>query len=435
MLLQQELAKMLRTSESESESGESTSFYRTTDNNVLLEDDRKPAAMPTPPQRKPRTVSEDTNGMADESCNFRQHVDKWYNLPENVHWKGTAFRPYGKYTRGGKEARNRLKDFVWARLTEEERDSFGGDASAGAPNNKAFNRKINDRATASRGKVVAPTCVSAPKGALNGHSASRKADRSRKLAAKNPEKHKAASLAATQKHRRKTREVHFAKRASQHYPEFSSGQPFNEIALDLISKPLPELGGMSTRQYQEDVGPGQYFLTALVTDNERSREAFALWTNTSRVYPAIMKNPAEHLVQERLVDQDEVKSLGLERFTFPELTAMGWKWLPLMEADLEGSPTLRPLYALEQQCQVLTHDLRLGTQRNNRVPGAGIWNQEVTKRNRFGVVGFAYAPPGWLNKYYSRIAFVNGKNEFTQPEVARMSLRGANETMSGVGAL
>ena len=72
----------------------------------------------------------------------------------------------------------------------------------------------------------------------------------------------------------------------------------------------------------------------------------------------------------------------------------------------------------------------------NRVPGAGWWDRKVTDETRFGVLGFAYAPPGWLNKHYDHIAFVNGKIKFTQPEVARsMSLKSANETLSGVGAI
>jgi hypothetical protein len=207
------------------------------------------------------------------------------------------------------------------------------------------------------------------------------------------------------------------------------------VCISRLYDVLIELFGMSTRQHQEHVGPGQYFVSTKVTDNERTEEAFGQWTQSSRGYPPIMKNPAEYPVQERLVDMDEVEILGLERFTLPEMIAMGWKWLPLMELDLDGSPTLRPLYALEQQCQILTHDLQLGSQRNNRVPGAGGWDRNVTKETRFGVVGFAYAPPGWLNKYYDRIAFVNGKIHFTQPEVARMSLKGANETLSGIGAI
>jgi hypothetical protein len=408
-------------------------------------------------QQQQTLMSDASNDLRRVRSNFRRRVDEWYDNPENVSpvfcseknnyklWKKVPFR----HTPGGDEARDRLKDFVWARLTDEERDSFGGAHRAGeTPNNQFFNTKLNQHALVSRGRVVKPTIASAPKGALNAHNGSRKAATGRKSMENNKENNKETQLRYMQtkagkttgkrrnkNFRHKAREAHFAKRASQQYPVFSNGQPVSEIALDLISKPRLKLFGMSTKQYQEHVGPGQYFLTSQVTDYTRTEEAFGQWTQTSRPYPAIMKNPGGYPVQERLVDPDEVEILGLERFTKPELLAMGWKWLPLMELDLDGSPTLRPAYALEQQCQILTHDLRLGSQRNNRIPGAGGWDRKVTKENRFCVVGFAYAPPGWLNKYYDRIAFVNGKIEFTQPEVARMSLKGANETLSGVGAI
>ena len=381
--------------------------------------------------------------------NFRQLVDKWYALPKNVSpvlWKKTAF----KDTPGGDEARNRLKDFVWEGLTDEEKCSFGVDTDAETPNNKSFNLKINDNAIFARKGVVKATSVSAPKGALNARTEARTAvSRGNYLSKKkNKEKAKAnkkrwsktpagraASLRGYKKHHLKKREAHFAKRAEQHYPEFSGDKPVSEIALELISKPRAELFGHSTREYQQHVCPGQYFLSAEVTDEGRTTEAFAQWTSSSRSYPPIMKNPNEYPVQERLVDPEEVKILGLKRFTLKELIAMGWKWLPLIDLDLDGSPTQRSLYAVEQQCQILTHDLLLGSQRNNRVPGAGNWNRKVTNETRFGVVGFAYAPPGWLDEYYDRIAFVNGKVEFTQPEITRMSLKGANETLSGVGAI
>jgi hypothetical protein len=408
-------------------------------------------------QQQQTLMSDASNDLRRVRSHFRRLVDEWYDSPENVSpvfcsktnkfklWNLVPFRN----TPGGDEARDRLKDFVWAGLTDEERDSYGGAYRAGeTPNNKFFNTKINEHARSSRRIVVQPTIASAPKGALNAQTGSRRNATNRKSVEKNKEKHKERNqrymqtkvgktnaTRALKTFRHKERETHFAKRASQQYPVFSSGQSVSEIALDLISKPRLKLYGMSTKQYQEHVGPGQYFLTSQVTDFERTEEAFALWTQTSRPYPAIMKNPGGYPVQERLVDPDEVEILSLERFTKPELLAMGWKWLPLMELDLDGSPTLRPAYALEQQCQILTHDLRLGSQRNNRVPGAGNWDRNATKENRFVVVGFAYAPPGWLNKYYDLIAFVNGKIEFTQPEVASMSLKGANETLSGVGAI
>jgi hypothetical protein len=69
---------------------------------------------------------------------------------------------------------------------------------------------------------------------------------------------------------------------------------------------------MSTRQqYQEHVGPGQFFLTAKVTDNEHRWEAFAQWTQSTRPYPAIMKNPGRYPVQEPLVEPDEAEILSL----------------------------------------------------------------------------------------------------------------------------
>jgi hypothetical protein len=179
------------------------------------------------------------------------------------------------------------------------------------------------------------------------------------------------------------------------------------IGKELVNKPRLKLFGMSIRQYRQNVAPGQYFVTCRAAESERTAEAFALWYEKCRVYPAIMKNPCRHHLGSRMVEPDEVEFLGLKRFTLKVLKRMGWKWLPLLELDLANSPTVCSIMAVEQRCHLHTHDLELGTQRNNRVLGAGNWDK-VEPSQTLAMVGFAYAPPGWLEKYQGgdRIAIV-----------------------------
>ena len=114
---------------------------------------------------------------------------------------------------------------------------------------------------------------------------------------------------------------------------------------------------------------------------------------------------------------------------------MGWKWIPLIEIELRGSETVRPAMAVEQQCQLLTHDLELGWQRNNRVPGAGNWDLKVNKYHRLAMVGFAYAPPGWKEKYAHKIAIVKGKQDGVRDDYFTWCQKGDEDLCNVLAAI
>ena len=64
----------------------------------------------------------------------------------------------------------------------------------------------------------------------------------------------------------------------------------------------------------------------------------------------------------------------------------------------------------------------------NRVPGVGPW---ARKPNGTVMVGFFYAPRGWLAENYDDIAVVNGKMEWVPPEEGS-SKDYSNEDMTGI---
>ena len=50
------------------------------------------------------------------------------------------------------------------------------------------------------------------------------------------------------------------------------------------------------------------------------------------------------------------------------------------------------------------------------MPGAGPWEN---KPEGTVMVGFAYAPRGWYEKYKGQLAVVGGKQKFTPPKSSR----------------
>lgn len=161
----------------------------------------------------------------------------------------------------------------------------------------------------------------------------------------------------------------------------------------------------------KDIGPAQFFVSSDPTDDGRERESTAILWDESRAIPALMKNPQRYDLEGRIVPQDQVEELGLKRFTKDELDEQGWDYIPLFEVDLSGRKDSRPAYAVEQQFQYKTEDLKLGIQRLNRTPGAGNWN--VEPRGTV-MVGFAFAPRGWLEEHEGAIAIVEGKQRQTK---------------------
>jgi hypothetical protein len=196
-----------------------------------------------------------------------------------------------------------------------------------------------------------------------------------------------------------------------------------DVADDLLGTHYEELEYETTAGWQERIGPGQYFVCGAPTERERRVESIAILLNANRGYPAIMKNPVGYPVwyplEGRVVDQGEVEMLGLERFTEEELE--GWDYINLLELDLTGREDSRPIYAVEQQLQHKTEWQDLGYQRLNRVAGAGPWGN---KPRGTVMVGFAYAPRGWLEAHYHEIAIVRGKKRGGAPDGTNVDLTG-----------
>jgi hypothetical protein len=91
----------------------------------------------------------------------------------------------------------------------------------------------------------------------------------------------------------------------------------SEVADEILETKYEEIDYLTitTSEWQEQVGPGQYFTCSKPGENERAAESTGILWMKERVYPAIMKNPIGHLLGGRLVERDEVENLGLERFT------------------------------------------------------------------------------------------------------------------------
>jgi hypothetical protein len=115
---------------------------------------------------------------------------------------------------------------------------------------------------------------------------------------------------------------------------------------------------------------------------------------------------------------------------------MGWKYIPLIELNLAGRDDSRPAYAIEQQLQIKTFSQKLGYQRLNRIPGIDNWdipgidNWDI-KPTGTVMVGFAYAPRGWLEENYDDIAIVRGTQNFVPPK-AGSSKDGSEEDLTDV---
>ena len=198
------------------------------------------------------------------------------------------------------------------------------------------------------------------------------------------------------------------------------GGTAGDVADDLLATQYEELEYKTTAQWQEEVGPGQYFVCGAPTKQERSSESLAIMLEEGRVWPALMKNPAGYPLEGRMVHPDEVEMLGLERFSKEDLKE--WRYINLLELDLTGREDSRPIYAVEQQLQKKTEHQVLGYQRLNRVAGAGPWGR---KPRGTVMVGFAYAPRGWLQEHYHEIAIVLGKQQQNfRPDGTNVDLTG-----------
>jgi hypothetical protein len=171
---------------------------------------------------------------------------------------------------------------------------------------------------------------------------------------------------------------------------------------------------MSPAEYQEQVGPGQYFVCLNPEETEHKYEALAILTTKSRPYPALMKNPGGYLFG-RAVDYDEVENLSLERFTYEELKDE-WDYVNLLELDLTGREDSRPIYAVKQQLQLKTFYQKLGLERLNRIPGCGDWTK---KPNGTAMLGFAFPKRGWIERVSEnyQTAIVNGRKDFVPPKL------------------
>ena len=99
----------------------------------------------------------------------------------------------------------------------------------------------------------------------------------------------------------------------------------------------------------------------------------------------------------------------------------GWDHITLLKLDLTGREDPRPIYAVEQQLQHKTEWQDLGYQRLNRVAGAGPWGN---KPRGTVMVGFAYAPRGWLEAHYHEIAIVRVKKRGGAPDGTNVDLTG-----------
>lgn len=189
-----------------------------------------------------------------------------------------------------------------------------------------------------------------------------------------------------------------------------------------MSKEYEKLGGLKPVQYAKEHGPIQFFVTKQEGDTFVYYEATAILHQSARVYPAIMKNPKGHCLEGRRVNNDEVEKLGLERFEFEELQEQGWDYIPLVDIDLTGEETGRVAYAIEQQLQLMVHDvLSLGFERLNRFPGAGNWNNPGGNY----IVGMLFPPKGF-NKLFKndKIVAVNGIMDFRIPRKFKGTLDG-----------
>ena len=189
-----------------------------------------------------------------------------------------------------------------------------------------------------------------------------------------------------------------------HVQQAAQGQASKETISPQKLVTQTTLDTVSSAESRAQIGPGQYFVCGAPTESERCVESLAILLDENQVYPAIMKNPVGYPLEGCLVDPDEVEMLGLERFTKEELK--GWDYINLLELDLTGREDSRPIYAVEQQLQHKMEWQDLGYQRLNRVAGAGPWNN---KPRGTVMVGFEYAPRGWLQEHYHEIAIVRGK--------------------------
>jgi hypothetical protein len=189
---------------------------------------------------------------------------------------------------------------------------------------------------------------------------------------------------------------------------------------------------MSPPEYQEQVGPGQYFVCLNPDEYERKYEALGILTAKCRPYPALMKNPGGYIL-DRAVDYDEVENLSLERFTYKELKDE-WDYVNLLELDLTGREDSRPIFAVEQQLQLKTFHQKLGLERLNRIPGCGDWKQK--SKNGMAMVGFAFPKRGWIERVTEnyQTAIVNGRTNFIPP-ILGSKRDGSQDLLTGISGI
>jgi hypothetical protein len=197
------------------------------------------------------------------------------------------------------------------------------------------------------------------------------------------------------------------------------------VADRILDTEYEKLEYMSPAEYQEQVGPGQYFVCLHPEESERKYESLAILFKKSRPYPALMKNPGGYIL-DRAVDYDEVKILGLK-------LKENWDYVNLLELDLTGREDCRPIFSVEQQLQLKTFYQELGLERLNRIPGSGNWDQ---KPKGTAMVGFAFPKRGWIERVSenNQTAIVNGRQTFVPPELGSKK-DGSQDLLTGVGGI
>ena len=106
-------------------------------------------------------------------------------------------------------------------------------------------------------------------------------------------------------------------RANQTFAELTGTA--SEVADEILATEYEELDYMTTAEWQEQVGPGQYFVTGSPVEKESEDESTSILWERNRVYPALMKNVEQHDLEGVVVDPDLVEVLGLERLEKDEL--------------------------------------------------------------------------------------------------------------------
>lgn len=82
------------------------------------------------------------------------------------------------------------------------------------------------------------------------------------------------------------------------------------MADEILATEYEELEYITTAEWQEQVGHGQYLVCGSPDDQEREDESTLILWNEQRVYPARMKNVEGPILDGKVVDPDDVEALG-----------------------------------------------------------------------------------------------------------------------------